>query len=330
MKIFIIHKWRHLYVKYVLEELLKNNNSKDIILLTDDKKQSKEYFWYDITYENIDDYSKSSNEFENIYVHKSKNPFNYELICLQRWLIILEYMGKNDIDSCRQVDSDVLVFCNLNQYANKYLKWYDFCCVGISWWMFYWNRKWLNEFKKFLFDTYKNNLDKLESYYKEEWACIYNRNNWYVDHEKTWCVSDMTLFYLFIYGWLNWVKYKDIWMINKNTVFDDNINRWVWFKYSKYLKSLKLIGDNYYWTLIWKNNQKIFFNCIHFAWDAKSVMEFYAKRNLWLKYILVLYYTKFFVPIIVKISEKLWIKNYLMEIYHRLKSIIYKQSMPLR
>ena len=71
MKIFVIHKWRHFYVKYVLKELLKNNKAQDIVLLTDNKTQSKEYFWYDIVYENVEDSMESSNRFKEMYIYKS-------------------------------------------------------------------------------------------------------------------------------------------------------------------------------------------------------------------------------------------------------------------
>lgn len=257
MKIFMLHKWRQQYVKLALKELLKHNKSEDIVFFTDDKNLSKDYFWFDIKYENISDYFTLSKQFEKIYIHKSRNGYEYELICLQRWLIFLEYMEKYNIESCRQIDSDVLVFCNLENYAEKYLNNYDFCCVASSGWTFYGNQKWLKEFKDFLFDTYTNNISLLDWFYNKKWYPIYPRNNWFIEHEKTWCVSDMTLFYLFIKETKKiWIKYKDIWMINKqeNSTFDDNINRGVWFKHSILLKSLKLKNDKYYWRLQWKLN----------------------------------------------------------------------------
>lgn len=330
MKIFIIHKWRHFYVKYVLKELLKKNKAQDIILLTDDKRQSKEYFWSDIVYENVEDFMVSSNKFKDIYIHKSTNPFNYELFCLQRWLIILEYMEKHGIDDCRHIDSDVLVFCNLEEYAKKYLKNNDFCYVWSCWHTFYWSKKWLNEFKRFMFDTYKNRVNLIESYQKKEWACTYDRNNGCKEKEQSWCFSDMTLIYLFIKEQIEWIKYKDIWIINDWSVFDNNISFWEWFTFWRYFKKLKLWKDkNFYWTLSGKK-EKIRFNCLHFQWDAKNLIWFYEGRKLWIKYIMTLYCTKFLIPIIVNISNKLWIKNSLMKMYHKLKAFIFKQSMPLR
>lgn len=321
MKIFILHKWRQIYVKLVLKELLRHNKPKDVIFLTDDKDLSKEYFWFDITYENISDYSNYANDFAKIYVHKSMWKYEYELICIQRWLIFLEYMEKHNIEYCWQVDSDVLVFCDLIDYANKYLKGYDFCAVASSWWTFYWSKKWLNEFKNFLFDTYKNKLDVLDWFYKKKWYPIYTRNNWYIDHEKTYTVSDMTLFYLFIYKEpVTWLEYKDIWMINNNTVFDDNIHRWVWFKHDKYLKSLKLINDNYYWTLEWKNDN-ILFNCLHFQWKSKDLLKYFEARDMWIKYRIAKLWLYYIWPVIFKISTKLWIVKFLMKVYRKIIKI---------
>ncbi len=330
MKIFMLHKWRQPHIRYVLQELIKNNSSTDIVFLTDDKNLSKEYFWFNIIYENISDYFTLSEQFEKIYVHKSKNPYPYELICLQRWLIFLEYMEKHNIESCWQIDSDVLIFCNLIDYANKYLESYDFCSVAASGGTFYWNQKWLREFKEFLFEIYNNKLDILDWFYKKKWYPIYERNNWYIDHEKTYSVSDMTLFYLFIKESERlWVKYKDIWMINDNSVFDDNINRWVWFVHGKFWKSLNLINDKYYWRLEW-NKEKILFNCLHFQWGTKGLIKYYQQRNLWIKYSFQFIQTFIIHPAIVRISKKLWVDSFLARVYDKVRHIIYKESHPFR
>lgn len=330
MKIFLVHKWRHFYLKYVVKELLKNNRAWDIVFLTDDKIATKDYLWYDINYENIEDYSRESNKFQDIYIHKSKNPFNYELFCFQRRLIILEYMEKNNIENCWHIDSDVLVFCNLEEYANKYLNNQDFCYVGSCWHTFYGTKKWLNEFKKFMFDTYKTKIDIIDWYEKNEWSCVYERNNWYIEKEQSWCFSDMTMIYLFIKEKIKWIKYKDVWLINEKSVFDNNISCWEWFKYWKFFKKFKLWKDNYFYGTLLNHKEYIKFNCLHFQWDAKNLISFYEWRDLWIKYYFSLYYTKFFVPAIVKISNKLWIKNFLMKRYHKMKAVIFKQSIPLR
>lgn len=322
MKIFMLHKWRQLYVKLVLKELLRHNNPKDIIFLTDNKDLSKEYFWFNITYENISDYFNYANDFEKIYVHKSIWKYEYELICLQRRLIFLEYMERNNIDSCWQIDSDVLVFCNLVDYANKYLKNFNFCSVAASGWTFYGDKTWLKIFKDFLFDAYKNKLDILDWFYKtKERHPIHERNNWYIDHEKTRTVSDMTLFYLFLNENLEEVKYKDIWMINENTVFDDNINRWVWFSHDEYLKSLKLINGKYYWSLEWKDNENILFNCLHFQWKSKDLLHFYEERNMWIKYKIAKCRLYVIWPIIFKITTSLWINKFLMWLYRKIMKL---------
>ena len=317
MKIFMLHKWRHFYVKHALKELLKHNSPKDIVFFTDDKELSKDFFWFDIKYENISDYFISSDEFKDIYVHKSKNPYEYELICIQRWLIIFEYMEKHNIENCWHIDSDVLVLCNLETYANKYLRDRDFCCVASCWSTFYWNKKWLREFKNFLFDVYKNKLDVLDWFYKKEWYPIYPRNNWFIEHEKTRCVSDMTLFYLFIKEGIKWVKYKDIWMIVDNTVFDDNINCWVWFKHGKCWKSIKLINDKYYWSLEWKKT-KILFNCLHFQWRVKDLIKFFEERNLWIKYYICKYWTYIIIPFCGKVLRVLKIDENFKKMYQEI------------
>lgn len=333
MKIFVLHKWRQPHIRYVLQELIKNNPSNDIVFLTDDKNLSKEYFWFNIIYENISDYFQSAEDFSKIYIHKSKNSLDFELICIQRRLVINEYMEKHNIDSCWHIDSDVLVFCDLEKYADTYLKNDDFCYVWSCWHVFYWNKKWLSEFKNFIFDVYNNRLDTLDWFYKKEWYPIYPRNNWFIAHEKSWSVSDMTLFYLFIKENIEWIKYKDIWMINndENSVFDNNIKHWEWFKHNKYMKSLRLVNNKYFWKLEWKVKMRdISFNCLHFQWGTKGLIKYYQQRNLWIKYSFQFIQTFIIHPAIVRISKKLWVDSFLARVYDKIRHIIYKESHPFR
>lgn len=289
-KIFLMHKWRQPYLKTVIKQLLLHNNPENVVLFTDNKEKTKKFLWYEIVCENITDYFSYASKFENIYKHLSYNGMEFELLCLQRWVVMLEYMEKYNINSCWHVDSDVLVYCDLLDYSSKYLSDYDFCPVAISWGTFYWTRNGLHEFKKFLFETYSSKLDKLESYHKKEWACVYTRNDSFMEYEQTWCVSDMTLFYLFIKESLKWVKYKDIGMINYNeySVFDDNINRWVWFIFFKFIKPFikKIYYDKtkkkFYSYLKSNLEDKIYFNCLHFQWYVKCIIDDFYEGNKYL------------------------------------------------
>jgi len=60
-----------------------------------------------VTVELISEYEKYT--IKDNYIHNSLHPEWYELISINRWLIIYESMLKNDLSDCMTIDSDVLI-----------------------------------------------------------------------------------------------------------------------------------------------------------------------------------------------------------------------------
>jgi len=60
-----------------------------------------------VTTELISEYGKYT--IKHNYIHDSTHPEWYELISINRWLIIYESMLKNDLSDCMTIDSDVLI-----------------------------------------------------------------------------------------------------------------------------------------------------------------------------------------------------------------------------
>jgi len=60
-----------------------------------------------VTTELISEYGKYT--IKHNYIHDSMHPEWYELISINRWLIIYESMLKNDLSECMTIDSDVLI-----------------------------------------------------------------------------------------------------------------------------------------------------------------------------------------------------------------------------
>ncbi len=55
----------------------------------------------------------------------SSNPYDYELICFQRWFYIRDFIEKQEMEYFLCMDSDVLLYCNINEIMQKYIP-YDF------------------------------------------------------------------------------------------------------------------------------------------------------------------------------------------------------------
>jgi len=324
MKIFIIHKWRQEYLLCCIKQLLKYNDAKDIVFLTDDKKLTKKYIWEnDITYENISDYFKSANEFAKYYQHRSYNKAEYELFCMQRRLILNEYINSHNINIISHIDTDVLIYCNMKEYYSQNLIWIDFSCTWWSWWIFFGTKKWLNSFSAFLMDCYKNNFYTLEPYFTWKIIPQVRRWDWYIYYDKTNCVTDMTLFYKFLKEWIknSDLQVKDIWLINDSVVFDSAITTPDWFEYIWWLKRIKR-ENNVPYCYLKNKKEKIYFYWLHFQWESKIFMKKYYDRtfSLWhflpqLKYRI----KKYFIEFCEFVFRVLWIHSLMRNI--RLKII---------
>ena len=70
---------------------------------------------------NYKDYFNYANEFIEIYQHFSTNHYWYELFCFTRWFVLYEFVTKHKIDKFFLIDSDVLLFENIQNIEQTYL-----------------------------------------------------------------------------------------------------------------------------------------------------------------------------------------------------------------
>ncbi len=124
--IIIVHKGNSFYLSPVLRQMRLFNPDSRICLISDSATKG-----YDglIEHHDIDDYMQSANEFAKSYVHLSSNPYPYELICFQRWYIILDFVRRHHMKHFLCMDSDVLLFCKVDDAFPKYAE-YEFTICG--------------------------------------------------------------------------------------------------------------------------------------------------------------------------------------------------------
>ncbi|MDR1645487.1 MAG: hypothetical protein LBS05_06675 [Tannerellaceae bacterium] len=115
--VIIVHKGNSFYLSPVLEQIRLFNPENAIYLISDISKQKYPF----VNYCNIEDYMDRANEFEKRYVHLSSNPYFYELICFQRWFIILDFVIQHRIEHFLCMDSDVLLYCRIDDTLNKHI-----------------------------------------------------------------------------------------------------------------------------------------------------------------------------------------------------------------
>jgi hypothetical protein len=138
-----------------------------------------------------------SKQFAGLYRHMSSNNPRFEFICIERWFLLYEYMVRENIKACVHIDSDVMVYPNLDAIVADYLKKAIACyhiieqeyesmrwvaSAGFS----FWTREGLKRFCEFVIQQYRQGMQELES----KW-------NWHCDTGRRGGICDMSLLYLF-------------------------------------------------------------------------------------------------------------------------------------
>lgn len=127
--IIFVHNGNHEHLKVSINQLLNNNKEAEIILIGDDLNSKIN----GISHYHFENYFKSAKEFENnSYIHMSKNNYQFELFCYQRWFVLHEFVEKNGIEYFWYLDSDFLVYENLHDYLLKQVKDYSIDVIGFD------------------------------------------------------------------------------------------------------------------------------------------------------------------------------------------------------
>lgn len=116
-----MHTGDSFYLKPVLKQIRLFNPQNRICLISDESTNHYDF----IEHYNINQYMEGAEAFAKVYVHMSINPFNYELFCFQRWFVIRDFIRSQQMAHFLCLDSDVLLYCGVNEIFNRYLS-YDF------------------------------------------------------------------------------------------------------------------------------------------------------------------------------------------------------------
>ena len=115
LPIVFIHFGPAWYMKAVLKQATKFHDT--VYLITDQ----------DVKYDGVEvvqakDYSEGVQEFTDVYKHMSTNAAWVEHICIVRWKMLLDLMKEKGHVAAIYLDSDVLIFDNLNETISKRIK----------------------------------------------------------------------------------------------------------------------------------------------------------------------------------------------------------------
>lgn len=169
MNIVIIHMGFAKYLLYVLRQIKITNPNSEIFLISD--KENKKYSKYSTFVDISKIQSLESKSFKENYIHLGKSTPNYEMFCMLRWIILRDFMREYNIKECLHIDSDILIFSDLNKALNPFSNYKISLAHNLALTMHIKDIEILDEFSKYLLFKYtnENELNKLKDmYYKTD------------------------------------------------------------------------------------------------------------------------------------------------------------------
>lgn len=165
MNIVIIHTGFAKYLVYTLKKLKETNKNANIFLISD--KEYKEYSKYSIFVDIKKVTKEESINFKNKYIHLGKSNPNYEMFCMQRWIILKDFMKEYNLNECFHIDSDILVFSNLDEALKPFFEYNISLAHNLALTMYIRDITILEEFSKYLLFKYtdEKEINKLKDMY---------------------------------------------------------------------------------------------------------------------------------------------------------------------
>lgn len=225
---------------------------------------------------NINTVSEGTNQFRSVYEHLNTTPYEYELFCYNRWFILKNFMLQRKLDVVFYIDSDVLIFVDVNKEWEKYNQ-YEMTLLhrtaAISSFI---TMNGIENFCRLINKIYSNKNDypfmKIKSHFEVRQRCGLPGG-----------VCDMTLLDYFHYSGSDGGgpgRIGEMMQIIGESTYDHNINdKDQDFRFENGIKSIEIKNKKPY-VFNEKLNKFILFNSIHFQGGAKHLIPLiYGKCN---------------------------------------------------
>lgn len=252
------------YLRHALQ--LASRRNSEVVLIGDSN---------DLPHIPIGDYLPRGEEFTQLYQHMNTNPEEFELFCFQRWFVLLEFMERENVDTCLHLDSDVLLFADAQEEWAGYQQYAFTLSSGHCAHTSFFTKPGLSAFCDYLLESYSamSPLNKQLTRIHAEM----------VEQQLPGGICDMTLFQLF--------KDRGAWPIGEMTevvdgkTWDHNMRVNHGYRMLEWhdedlvdeqLKDIRFAGGVPH---AWLTDQKrwIRFNSLHFQGHAKRLVGKYAR-----------------------------------------------------
>lgn len=268
MKILILHNGQQDYVQVAIRQLLEFNNARDIVLLS----QNTTFRKLGIEIVNPIRYMTRAKQVKKSYVHLSSNFYNFELFCIQRWFIILEYLESISYKGpFMHMDSDVMCYCAADKLVELY-KEFDVTISSamVPHMMYFKSVVQLRSLCDYIEEMYQKKLPYLQNIYNKE----------FIVKKSDGGICDMQL----IKWWLEEKKINFIdttYQILNKTCSDSVFSEPDIYLYDKRRHQKVVVRDELGYAFVLQNGEQVHCNCIHFQGKEKKriIYRYYFSLN---------------------------------------------------
>ncbi len=234
-----------------------SNPKAEIVLLGD---STNNRFRSLVKHVNVYDHFEYACAFSKYYKHLSNNSHWIELLCYQRWFVLLKYMEQEGLESVFHVDTDVLIYSDVREMYKNYTDCaFNFAKRTSGHTLFINGVENLRKFCDFIMDVYTNaeKLARLEKIYAD------------MPEGAPGGICDMTLIKMFCAT--DEITNKDGSEIIGDEVFDLSMNSPDGFLHNGEVKTI-FWNDAKPYGFHTELQRPIRFNTLHFQGNAKLLM----------------------------------------------------------
>lgn len=263
LAIVFIHYGNDDYLSYSLAQARRSNPKSPVYLIGDESNGGKYADAEHIHYRN---YMARARQFAEHYRHLNTNIDSFELFCMMRWFVLLDFMKHEGIDSATYLDSDIMLYEEMHYEHFRYYD-YDLAVTGVAPPALINNITALDAFCAFMENSYLDPL-KLDML-RERFQSLQ-------DQGQPGGICDMTFWELFIAE--SRFRIADLSRVADNSVYDRNIYISDGFEMENGIKKV-FWKDNKPFGHQGETSNPVRFKGLHFHGSAKSLMSEYLVRE---------------------------------------------------
>lgn len=126
--IVFIHSGNNDYLRHSLAQARRSNPKSPVYLIGDEATAGR---YADAEHIHFRNYVTRARQFAEHYRHLNTNTDSFELFCMMRWFVLLDFMSRQGIDTATYLDSDIMLYEEMHYEHFRYYD-YDLAVTGVA------------------------------------------------------------------------------------------------------------------------------------------------------------------------------------------------------